>query len=111
MRRFVWQAKLGRVIDIRWGDAIRELPNIEAPIDFLFLDGKPWEYLDYLKAAEPRLSSGAVVVADNAGEGARGRPFVALEKKGFSVCVCACSVVCSGVEYIHSKITSSNGLS
>ena len=36
-------------------------------IDFLFLDGMPREYLEYLKAAEPRLAPGAVVVADNAG--------------------------------------------
>ena len=60
---------MSRVIDVRWGDAVKEVPKLEAPIDFLFLDGKPWEYLDYLKAAEPLLPPGTVVVADNAGKG------------------------------------------
>ena len=33
----------------------------------LFLDGLPSQYLAYLKAAEPLLAPGALVVADNAG--------------------------------------------
>lgn len=66
-KRFVWQAKMADKVDIRWGDGIKALPNVNAPIDFLFLDAKPWEYLDYLKAAEALLSPGAIVVADNAG--------------------------------------------
>lgn len=53
------------------GDAVDKLPAISSsrgqPIDFLFLDGTPKETLAYLKAAEPYLAEGAVVVADNAG--------------------------------------------
>eukprot|EP00850_Spirogloea_muscicola_P015943 SM000126S26319 [mRNA] locus=s126:155769:157810:- [translate_table: standard] len=66
-KRFVWQAKFSSKIDVRWGDAIQKVPRLQRKIDFLFLDGKPSEYLDYLRAAEPLLSDGATVVADNAG--------------------------------------------
>ncbi len=46
--------------------------GLQGEIDFLFLDGMPREYLAYLRAAEPRLAPGAVVVADNAGVFAEG---------------------------------------
>ena len=41
-------------------------------IDLLFLDGTPSEYLSYLRAAEPLLADGALVVADNTGVFAEG---------------------------------------
>lgn len=71
-KRFLWQARGGKpdsgmeAVDVRWGDAIKELPKLQ-DIDFLFLDGLPKEYLSYLHAAEARLAPGAVIVADNAG--------------------------------------------
>lgn len=76
VRRFVWQAKMADKIDIRWGKAQDAIPQLNSGslfskpvdgIDFLFLDAKPSEYLDYLLAAEPLLNPGAVIVADNAG--------------------------------------------
>lgn len=59
-------------MQVRWGDALRLLPALQLPegcdgIDLLLLDGVPKETLAYLRAAEPLLSDGAVVVADNAG--------------------------------------------
>jgi hypothetical protein len=54
-------------IEVRWGDATTQLQKLREPIDFLLLDAKPSEYLDYLKAAEPLLSPGSIIVADNAG--------------------------------------------
>lgn len=63
-------------IDVRWGRAQEGIPQLKTGslfskpidgIDFLFLDAKPSEYLDYLLAAEPLLNPGAVIVADNAG--------------------------------------------
>ncbi len=63
-------------VEVRWGDAREQLPKLFAsagrPIDLLFLDGVPKEYLEYLKAAEPYLAPGALVVADNAGVFANG---------------------------------------
>ena len=59
-------------MQVRWGDALQVLPQLKLPdgcdgIDVLLLDGVPKETLAYLRAAEPLLSDGAVVVADNAG--------------------------------------------
>lgn len=77
-KRFLWQASQGKANDARaerlgskvrveWGKAQEVLPRFDAGIDFLFLDGRPKEYLEYLKAAEERLNVGACIVADNAG--------------------------------------------
>ena len=85
-KRFVWQATQGSrrqskplsAINVQWGDA-RELLQKTAQqrrqqdrIDLLFIDGMPKQYLDYLKAAEPLLAPGALVIADNAGVFAEG---------------------------------------
>jgi len=37
------------------------------PVDFLLLDARKEDYLDYLKAVEPRLVKGALIIADNTG--------------------------------------------
>jgi predicted O-methyltransferase YrrM len=49
------------------GDALRVLPMLRGSVDFLLLDAKKDDYLDYLRAVEPRLVKGALVVADNTG--------------------------------------------
>mmetsp|Transcript_7772 Transcript_7772/g.19965 ORF Transcript_7772/g.19965 Transcript_7772/m.19965 type:complete len:192 (-) Transcript_7772:1018-1593(-) len=82
-KRFLWQASqgeankkrdepLGRKVSVTWGRAQDVLPTMDAEIDFLFLDGRPKEYLEYLKAAEAKLKPGACIVADNAGVFAEG---------------------------------------
>ncbi|KAK9811561.1 hypothetical protein WJX72_005954 [[Myrmecia] bisecta] len=59
---------LGRM-DVWWGDAREKLAGWqgEGRIGLLFLDGVPKQSLEYLKAAEPHLAEGAVIIADNAG--------------------------------------------
>jgi caffeoyl-CoA O-methyltransferase len=47
------------------GDALKTLPNVEGPIDFVFIDAVKQDYFKYLKILEPKLKPGAVVVADN----------------------------------------------
>ena len=47
------------------GDALKTLPTIEDPIDFVFIDAVKRDYLKYLKLLEPKLKPGAVIVADN----------------------------------------------
>ena len=58
-------------VDIWLGDACIKLSEVSSatgrPIDLLLLDGLPKETLQYLKAAEPYLAPGAMVIADNAG--------------------------------------------
>ncbi len=49
------------------GDALRVLPFLRGAVDFMLIDAKKEDYLDYLKAVEPRLVKGAVIVADNTG--------------------------------------------
>ena len=49
------------------GDALRVLPLLSGPVDFLLIDAKKEDYLDYLRAVEPRLRKGALLVADNTG--------------------------------------------
>ncbi len=100
-KRFLWQASqgtqgtpgLGDKVDVWWGDAIKKIPDIPAAvgatadervIDFVFLDGLPREYLQYLQAVEPFLKPGAVVVADNAGVFAQGglKPYLEYVRGG-----------------------------
>lgn len=80
-KRFMSQASQGRdasrrpgnKVEVVWGEACGQLakwasrrPAGGQQIELLLLDGTPKETLDYLKAAEPHLAPGAVVVADNA---------------------------------------------
>jgi predicted O-methyltransferase YrrM len=60
-------AGLGKRVKVVAGDALRVLPLLRGPVDFLLLDAKKEDYLDYLRAVEPRLVKGALVVADNTG--------------------------------------------
>lgn len=53
------------------GDALKTLPTLEGPIDFVFIDAAKSDYLKYLKLIEPKLKVGAVVVADNVIRSAR----------------------------------------
>ena len=53
------------------GDALKTLPDVEGPIDFVFIDALKQDYFKYLKILEPKLSAGAVVVADNVIQSAR----------------------------------------
>jgi len=60
-------AGLGRRVRVRVGDALRLLPRLRGPVDFVLIDARKEDYLRYLRALEPRLTRGAVVVADNTG--------------------------------------------
>src|SRR6266545_3179427 len=49
------------------GDALRVLPFLRGPVDLMLLDAQKADYLDYLKAVEPRLVKDALIIADNTG--------------------------------------------
>jgi predicted O-methyltransferase YrrM len=61
------RAGLGKRVKVVAGDALRVLPRLRGPIDFVFIDAEKADYLRYLRAVEPRLTAGALVVADNTG--------------------------------------------
>ncbi|MCK9895506.1 O-methyltransferase [Frankia sp. AgB32] len=59
------EAGLADLVDVRLGDAFETLQDLPGPIDLLLLDGWNQLYLPLLRALEPRLRPGALVVADD----------------------------------------------
>lgn len=66
-RENIDRAGLTGTIQVRVGDALRLIPELDGNFDFLFLDADKEQYLDYLFAVEEKLADSAVVVADNVG--------------------------------------------
>ncbi|HWF69190.1 MAG TPA: class I SAM-dependent methyltransferase, partial [Mycobacterium sp.] len=56
---------LDDLITVLEGDALSTLADLDGPVDFVLLDGWKELYLPVIKLLEPRLSPGALVVADN----------------------------------------------
>jgi predicted O-methyltransferase YrrM len=59
------EAGLDKYTDVRLGDALQTLADIEAPVDMVLLDGWKDTYLPVLKLLQPKLRPRAVVLADN----------------------------------------------
>jgi predicted O-methyltransferase YrrM len=57
---------LDDVITILEGDALTTLEGLDGAVDFVLLDGWKDLYLPVIKLLEPRLTTGALVIADNA---------------------------------------------
>jgi predicted O-methyltransferase YrrM len=60
-------AGLARKVKVVTGDALRVIPLLSGRFDFALIDAAKEDYLDYLRQLEPKLTPGAVVVADNTG--------------------------------------------
>lgn len=58
-------AGLAEISQVRLGDALQTLEDVEAPIDLVLLDGWKDLYLPVLKLLTPKLRPGSVVLADN----------------------------------------------
>jgi predicted O-methyltransferase YrrM len=60
-------AKVGldKVVTVVEGDALKVLPTLQGTYDFVFIDARKPDYLKYLKALEPKMKPGAVIVGDN----------------------------------------------
>ncbi|HEY7051272.1 MAG TPA: class I SAM-dependent methyltransferase [Mycobacterium sp.] len=56
---------LDDLITVLEGDALTTLADLDGPVDFVLLDGWKEFYLPVAKLLQPRLSSGALIVADN----------------------------------------------
>lgn len=59
------EAGLSDIVDIRVGDAMETLIEIEGPVDLLFLDGWKDLYVPVAEIIEPKLRPGSLVLADN----------------------------------------------
>jgi len=58
------QSGLSDRVAVRRGDARQSLDEVSGPVDLVFLDAQKSQYLSYLKKLEPKLSPGAVIVAN-----------------------------------------------
>ncbi|MFG1933339.1 class I SAM-dependent methyltransferase [Mycobacterium sp. NPDC048908] len=56
---------LDDLITVLEGDALQTLVGIDGPVEFVLLDGWKELYLPVAKLLEPKLSAGALIVADN----------------------------------------------
>ena len=59
-------AGLANLVEIREGDALDTLKDVGGEVDVLSIDGAFSLYLPVLKLIEPRLTSGAVILGENA---------------------------------------------
>jgi predicted O-methyltransferase YrrM len=59
------EAGLLPFVDVREGDALQTLRNVDGPVDFVLLDGWKNLYLPVLKVIESKLRPGAMIVADD----------------------------------------------
>jgi predicted O-methyltransferase YrrM len=66
-RAHVREAGLADHVDIRTGDALETLRDLDGPVDLMLNDGFPDAALDVLRLVTPSLRPGAVVITDNVG--------------------------------------------
>jgi predicted O-methyltransferase YrrM len=59
------EAGLADVVTILAGDALQTLASLPGPVEFILLDGWKNLYLPVLRQLEPRLTPGALIVADD----------------------------------------------
>jgi predicted O-methyltransferase YrrM len=64
-RRHLAAVGLDETVTVIEGDALKTIAALEGEFDFVFIDAAKPQYLGYMKALEPRLRPGAVLVADN----------------------------------------------
>jgi predicted O-methyltransferase YrrM len=64
-RGFVEEAMLECEVRFHHGAALKVIPKLAGPFDFVFIDCVKSEYEDYLDALLPKLAPGAMIVCDN----------------------------------------------
>ena len=57
--------QLQEVVTVIKGSALKVIPKLEGPLDFVFIDAAKDEYLAYFRAVQPKLKARALIVADN----------------------------------------------
>jgi predicted O-methyltransferase YrrM len=66
-RENIRRAKMAPKVDVITGDAKQVIPTLKGKFDMVFIDAEKSEYMEYMRLVEPKLHTGSVVVADNAG--------------------------------------------
>jgi predicted O-methyltransferase YrrM len=57
------RAEMNKVIELREGDALETIPQLEGPFDFVFIDAYKPDYNDYLFMVYPKVSFGGAILA------------------------------------------------
>jgi predicted O-methyltransferase YrrM len=52
-------------VELRRGDALKLIPTIEGPFDFVFIDAWKEDYLKYFQLVFPKVTSGGAILAHN----------------------------------------------
>ncbi len=55
----------GKKVEMRFGDALESLKNVDSPLDLIFLDADKERYPEYYEEAVKKLRPGGVMVIDN----------------------------------------------
>lgn len=58
-------AGVDSLITLRPGDALKTLPTLEGPFEFVFIDAGKGDYVTYLDMVLPKMPAGGVIVAHN----------------------------------------------
>jgi len=94
------EAGLADISEVRLGDALQTLADVEAPIDLVLLDGWKDLYLPVLKILTPKLRHGSVVLADNIFTFRKDlRPYVDYMQRGENGVVSTTLHIADGFEY------------
>ncbi len=64
-REYIDDAGLLEFVDLRQGDALETLVELEPDVSLLFLDGMKNLYVPVLKLVEPALQAGALIIGDD----------------------------------------------
>lgn len=64
-RANIKKMELQETVTVVRGAALKVIPKLDGPFDFVFIDALKKEYLRYFLAVEPKLKPRAIVVADN----------------------------------------------
>lgn len=62
---YLLKSSLKDKVSIIAGDALKLIPTLSGPYDFVFLDAKKSDYCSYFKMLEEKITPGGVVIADN----------------------------------------------
>ena len=65
VRGYFDESPYSNQIDYRIGNAMELLPEIDEPIDLVFIDADKKNYLNYLELLLPKIKTGGVLLSDN----------------------------------------------
>jgi predicted O-methyltransferase YrrM len=58
-------AGVDSLVTLKMGDALKVIPNLKGPIDFVFIDAEKSDYVRYLQMVVPLVRPGGVILAHN----------------------------------------------